>query len=367
MGMNTLEARRRVIAAQPHKESQSGAVVSFSTYVPQALPMTVDIDPVQAGTGDPSPENIRPISGWTGCNVTQVGTNDIPNGTDTSNGYVSGKFLKSNGTTGNDSNSFVSEYFIVNANETYMMYSEKSVLNNASVCFYDANKTYISGEAYAQTRKNITAPSNAVYARATQCFSASYDYAHFEIGDVYSITFPSSAGTVYGGTLTVNKDGTGTLTRTHRIYIFDGVNTRFTSTSSNTTWNEYYFSTSTLSKYGQGNATSVSPENLALYGFFSNYGVNGSGLSLRPRIYIGETGNTQPRVIFNHEDGINTLAKCNNKLKELYDNGYPLQYYIALRNPVKYDLTELQVVETLKGENNVFADTGSVEVEYWTN
>lgn len=31
--------------------------------------VTIAIDPVQAGTGDPSPDNVRPITGWTGCNI----------------------------------------------------------------------------------------------------------------------------------------------------------------------------------------------------------------------------------------------------------------------------------------------------------
>ncbi len=36
---------------------------------------TVDINPVQSGSGTPSPSNIRPISGWTEANVTRCGKN----------------------------------------------------------------------------------------------------------------------------------------------------------------------------------------------------------------------------------------------------------------------------------------------------
>lgn len=35
--------------------------------------LVVSIDPVQAGSGDPSPENVRPITGWTGANVYHSG------------------------------------------------------------------------------------------------------------------------------------------------------------------------------------------------------------------------------------------------------------------------------------------------------
>ena len=36
------------------------------------------IEPVQSGSGEPSPSNIRPISGWTACNIGDHGKNVIP-------------------------------------------------------------------------------------------------------------------------------------------------------------------------------------------------------------------------------------------------------------------------------------------------
>lgn len=48
----------------------SGAPAAFSDGAPApVVDLTVEIEPVQSGTGDPSPTNIRPITGWTGCNV----------------------------------------------------------------------------------------------------------------------------------------------------------------------------------------------------------------------------------------------------------------------------------------------------------
>lgn len=47
-----------------------GNPISFTTDVSKALKKcVVNISPVQSGTGDPSPINIRPITGWNGCNV----------------------------------------------------------------------------------------------------------------------------------------------------------------------------------------------------------------------------------------------------------------------------------------------------------
>lgn len=50
----------------------SGAIASFDDGANgKALKsLTIEINPVQSGTGDPSPDNVRPISGWTGAVVT---------------------------------------------------------------------------------------------------------------------------------------------------------------------------------------------------------------------------------------------------------------------------------------------------------
>lgn len=57
-------------------DTVSGAVASFSDGGDN-LPvknLTINIEPVQSGSGDPSPTNVRPISGWTGANVNANGT-----------------------------------------------------------------------------------------------------------------------------------------------------------------------------------------------------------------------------------------------------------------------------------------------------
>lgn len=54
----------------------SGPVVSFTTQSPAPVQsLNVSIDPVQSGSGDPSPDNVRPISGWTGAKVNRTGLN----------------------------------------------------------------------------------------------------------------------------------------------------------------------------------------------------------------------------------------------------------------------------------------------------
>ena len=60
----------------------AGSVVTFSA--PGVLPLkslVANIEPVQAGSGDPSPGNVRAITGWTGANIVISPTQQAADGT----------------------------------------------------------------------------------------------------------------------------------------------------------------------------------------------------------------------------------------------------------------------------------------------
>lgn len=57
----------------------TGNPVSFSTNVAKPLSVLAAFSPVQAGSGDPSPENVRPITGFTGASVYRTGANLLDN------------------------------------------------------------------------------------------------------------------------------------------------------------------------------------------------------------------------------------------------------------------------------------------------
>ena len=61
-------------------DTATGAIASFSdgANVP-VKDLTISIVPSQSGSGDPAPDNIRPISGWTGANVYVQGENFLKN------------------------------------------------------------------------------------------------------------------------------------------------------------------------------------------------------------------------------------------------------------------------------------------------
>lgn len=69
-------------AARERTGSAAGPVASF--VADRAAPLrdlTVGISPVQSGSGDPSPDNVRPISGWTGANIVVSPTLEAADGT----------------------------------------------------------------------------------------------------------------------------------------------------------------------------------------------------------------------------------------------------------------------------------------------
>ena len=53
----------------------ASGIVSFVTNIVHTTKVVCEFSPVQSGSGDPSPSNVRAISGWTGCEIIQAGAN----------------------------------------------------------------------------------------------------------------------------------------------------------------------------------------------------------------------------------------------------------------------------------------------------
>lgn len=65
-----LNRKALIIANQPHLKTVGGGIASFNTDMKAPLKQCkIEFLPVQGGSGDPSPSNVRPISGWTECEV----------------------------------------------------------------------------------------------------------------------------------------------------------------------------------------------------------------------------------------------------------------------------------------------------------
>lgn len=226
--------------------SASGAVASFSDGADNApvKSLIVGIEPVQEGSGDPSPDNVRPISGWTGANISHSGA-------DTTNPTV------------------------------------------------------------------------------------------------YPITFPSSAGTVYGGSLTVNEDGTGQLVvETKKI----------TVTSFTAAWRQTNTAYAVYLAVPDGNH--ITPDDKRHLMVSNEFVYSSSSyLKMNPYEYGGGSG-ANTTFSFALPKTITSLAEAN-----AWAAANPIEFTYYLTTPLTYSLTAAQII-TLFGQNNIWADTGAVSVDY---
>lgn len=74
--MGMMELRRQIILMnEPHLETSTGSTIQIVNAEPSPLKQCkVSFMPVQSGSGNPSPSNVRPISGWTGINIVRNDT-----------------------------------------------------------------------------------------------------------------------------------------------------------------------------------------------------------------------------------------------------------------------------------------------------
>ena len=196
-------------------DTASGAVASFAdgANVP-VKSLIVNIAPVQSGSGDPSPTNIRPISGWSEINLQRTGIN-VWDGT-----YEVGKWIQ-NPETGGVANVGagynITDFIPVVPGLTY--YGRATGSSRAT--WFDANKNAL-GQCMHNQNDTFTVPANVRYVR----FTITDEYL-----DDFYINYPSTdhdyhpysgqsinialGQTVYGGKLDVTN---GVLT-VERKYI----------------------------------------------------------------------------------------------------------------------------------------------------
>lgn len=183
----------------------TGEIISVSDAVEApAVKLKVTIEPKQEGSGDPSPENIRAITGWTGATATRTGLNQWDEE------WELGSISDTTGENQSTSARFRSKNYIpALPNTTYYMYHPNSI---ARFIYYDANKNFISSTyAFADNREQTT-PSNCYYIRFWQTGSEYNNDICINISDtnrngkyepyVEPTTATTAFGrTVYGGTV----------------------------------------------------------------------------------------------------------------------------------------------------------------------
>ena len=336
-------------------DTASGSIASFSDGADD-IPLKsciVRVEPVQAGSGDPSPENERPITGWTGCEVQRTEVNiwdeELKVGAINSDGSISTA-------TSRRTTSFIP---VVGGAEYCL---SAPYPNRGRGAFYDAGKnlieyysdfpTTIATEVGGGRYKTVfDTPNNARYFRYTiaERYGTTYNHDisinypstdssyHPYTGQTYPITFPSEAGTVYGAYVDVTG---GELVVTHAE-----VDMGTLAWAKSSGRGGYFWVDLPLRKIGSALTSS-------LYPYYR----------------------TRPATYASASVGLYQETLTSDKFVDIYDpsysdvaeivsvlNGQQLVYELA--EPIHYPLTPTEI-KTLLGTNNIWSNTGDVSVEY---
>ena len=359
----------------------ASAVVSSASGNPVVIPdaagervfrsAAVDIDLVQEGSGDPAPDNVRPISGWTGAEIVRCGGNlaELHNDTNPNAGNFTYSRLDGGNITctkGNSGGYYAKFMFPAVKGTTYRFAVDSFTVNGAN---YQLSVHIYKDELWGEDieRFNIQSPSNPLTwydwtatesgllvvglytGSATEpgtvvtldgfriglAAEADKGYAAYE-GDTCSVAFPSEAGTVYGGTLDLTA---GTLTVTHGFRQCSGTDVNQYGTTSGGVPNVKLSNTSDVAASGD---------------IYCDRYMGSRGGSTESGIFrISPNGST---YIYDSRFTDEATAK------QILTDERPVLVY-PLATPIVYQLTPVQI-EALAGLNVVSADCGAVSVEY---
>lgn len=185
------------------------------------LGVIAGIYPIQSGTGDPSPSNIRPFTGFTSAKVIRSSQNIF----DWANASWKNKYYIN--ASGNEQSindyKYTENYILVNPSTTYLFQMNKgtSEVTALVVNEYDRNFNFINRFSAIRSTSSIgrlsgtgTTTSNTHYIRINAPYkdnntTGSNNFVIKEGSDsigyeattqtAYTLTFPNNVGTVYGG------------------------------------------------------------------------------------------------------------------------------------------------------------------------
>lgn len=331
--------------------------------------LVAEITPVQSGSGDPSPTNIRPISGRTGLTVTRAGKNlcsGLHQGIINADGTYTAALSRV-------TNAISAEYGTPVKAGTYTISSPD--LDYCTALTKNANGTVAQSWAGTWNALPFTFTVNAdsmLFFSCRKSDNSNIDptavFAQLESGSTatvsapyaatYPITWQTEAGTVYGGTLDVVS---GVLT----------VDTILATVSSFVAENANWSNDSTIA-VSSGSALTEPRDGAKRATAVTNMLPNAMGYGIDTA--VGSQYTTTPCFGFNTNDTYNrylyarfpktigtTLAEVNAYLAE-----NPLVLAYAIQTPQTYQLTPTEV-KTLLGGNTIYTDAGSVSVEYVAN
>ena len=303
-------------------------------------------------------ENICPISGHTGCEITRNGVN-LLNTVGRTNGY----YLDSSGTPGADTSFCYTDAIPVQAGHKYNMSGKSNKDNNSNrrIHEYDANGNWLrqlavkNVSAYAEYSVNVTISSDAYYVKVSYPGYTGEGRSDVDINpifteqNVYTVQFPSpTPGTVYGGTLTVNKDGSGVLVVDRAGEIFDG--------SSDENW---AIGSPNYRYYIPAAMPAVNNDMNAISSYFLP-GIIDAPIIYNKFVIQVATNVNRVNLYFSAASKPANVAELRTLLAA---NPFIVVYTLA--TAVTYNIPA-PIIKSLLGQNNVWASTGNVNSAEWS-
>ena len=368
-------AQRAIIHRLCPAFSQSGEVVTCQPVEGYPLDAVTQIQPVQSGSGDPSPANIRPITGHTSCKLYRHGKNFLkyPYYMDsrTINGVTftvnSDGSVTANGTCTADNTSFYLARYSGNADDGLYLPVGKYTLSGCPAG--GSHSTYrlaCSGNAYGLDAYDIGSGTTGTTkeARARTSVSIQIMKAGVTLNNVVfkpqielgaeatayepcqGSTFTLDLGqTVYGGSLDWS---TGVLTVDRLLHTLDGTEDWKTKTDSGCADGLYYYQCEFAVDYDPKNTSA---------GISSHYLYNTSKTA--PGFWVERRAwkKLGVRIVCAYETPDELAAF----LAEQYAAGTPVQVCYQLATPITVQLTPTEIL-ALSGQNTLYSDTGDTTV-----
>ena len=346
----------------------TGDVVQFQTG--RSVPirkLEVSLEPVQSGSGDPSPDNVRPISGWDAVKVYKVGKNLLPpqvisntwsditvstdeHGAITINGTATAyRQAVATGTIKLPEGTYTLSANGTNVTGANLQLRSPDGLTTYAVCGLGGSAEFTL-TATTELKLRVTVGNGTSVDQTFNPFievGSATDYEPYT-GETITTEFPTPPGTVYGGTLDVVS---GKLTVTRRV----------STTAELKGWN---WNLGTLSGYPfvriQRNAIKTTGKTDVVC---SHFPYSGTSTNIRPDEVKNQVGNYYNLTICS-PDNFTTVQEFKDFLDAQESAGTPFQLLLYLGTPQEYQLTP-EEVNTLVGDNTVYSDAGTVDVMYW--
>lgn len=337
----------------------TGNPLTFETDMARPLKsLVIPFTPIQAA-GTPSPDNPLPISGWTGCEITQTPEDLIE---------LASRSITNGDVTINIGSSSISVTGMSQGNLIYKLCAgnTKTYPAGTYTIYCDNPDIYVNTLASESNFRSNVAVKTAVEAfildnvRMMIRKNIAYDGTPFHVylfegSNVIPTTLPinwqTEAGTVYGGTLTLNEDGSADLVADQEYKRYTGENSEGWRYSSRTHQNNAVFYSNVQvrgAKYTERNYNYIKNCNMLpiiTYDELNNQDIAGititGGSTGFPSIGI-------PKSVLSTVDVVGLTS---------YLSANPLDIIYELATPITYHFDNVGQLTAFLGTNNIWTDT----------